>query len=221
MQVREKVGKSRNGVFFSVAGAETCGQMGDEKLHAVVTRSTIGCTKDTRVGPLLEVELSKKCTLLLHEAHLEVKMYKAPQLRTTFGSCDVEKMHAVVARSTFASQNTQSTPVSDHFWKMRCWKRVRRCGAKHIWKSKVSKHTILGPLLEIQRWNYNPVDPNQLFHIHSVILAPDVGSFEPISNENSMVTSNFFMYHYYLGDLCWCNSWEKKTLREKRTEIED
>ena len=43
----------------------------------------------------------KKCTPLWREAHFEVKMYKTPQCRTTFGSCDVEKVHAVVARSTF------------------------------------------------------------------------------------------------------------------------
>ena len=54
MQVREKVAKSRNTVFFPMicgsggsksrlakaAGAEPCGQMRDEKLHAVVARST-------------------------------------------------------------------------------------------------------------------------------------------------------------------------------------
>ncbi len=53
MQVREKVGKSRNTVFFlmfcgsggsqsrlaKAAGAETSGEMSDEKLHAVVARS--------------------------------------------------------------------------------------------------------------------------------------------------------------------------------------
>ena len=61
-----------------------------------------------------------------------------------------EKVHAVVARSTFRSQNVQSTPFSDHFWKLRCRKSVRRCGAKHISKSKCTKHTILGPLLEVQ-----------------------------------------------------------------------
>ena len=38
---------------------------------------------------------------LWREAHFEVKMYKTPRLRTTFGSCDVEKVHAVVARSHF------------------------------------------------------------------------------------------------------------------------
>ena len=50
-----------------------------------------------------------------------------------------EKMHAVVAQSTFPSQNVQSTPDSEHFWKLRCRKSVRCCGAKHISKSKVSK----------------------------------------------------------------------------------
>ena len=52
-----------------------------------------------------------------------------------------EKVHAVVARSTFRSQNVQNTPVSDHFWKLRCRKSARRCGAKHISKSKFTKHT--------------------------------------------------------------------------------
>ena len=90
-----------------------------------------------------------------------------------------EKLHAVVARNTFGSQNVQNTPFSDHFWKLRCrksarrcgarhistskctkhsdhfWKlrcrkSARRCGAKHIWKSKCTKHTILGPLLEVE-----------------------------------------------------------------------
>ena len=60
-----------------------------------------------------------------------------------------EKLHAVVARSTFPSENVQNTPFSDHFWKLRCRKSARRCGAKHISKSKCPKHTILGPLLEV------------------------------------------------------------------------
>ena len=51
-----------------------------------------------------------------------------------------EKLHAVVAQSTFRSQNVQNTPCSDHFWKLRCRKSARRCGAKHISKSKCTKH---------------------------------------------------------------------------------
>ena len=120
------------------AGAEPAGQIRDEKLHAVVARSTFPsqnvqntpgsdhfwklrcrksarrcgakhilkskCPKHTRFGPLLEVEMSKKCTPLWREAHFEVKMYKTHHSRTTFGSWDVKKVHAVVARSTFWSQ---------------------------------------------------------------------------------------------------------------------
>ena len=107
-------------------------------------------TKHTSFGPLLEVEMLKKCTPLWREAHFQVKMYKAHQVRTTFGSWDVEKVHAVVARSTFPSQKVQSTPASDHFWKLRCWKSARRCGAKHISKSKCTKHTKFGPLLAVE-----------------------------------------------------------------------
>ena len=59
-----------------------------------------------------------------------------------------EKLHAVVARRTFPSQNVQDTPCSDHFLKLRCWKSARVCGAKHISKSKVSKTHGLRPLLE-------------------------------------------------------------------------
>ena len=108
------------------------------------------CTKHSRFGPFLEVEMSKKCTPLWREAHFEVKMYKTHNVRTTFGSWDVEKVHAVVARSTFRSQNVKNTRGSDHFWRFRCRKSARRCGAKHISKSKCSKHQGFGPLLEVQ-----------------------------------------------------------------------
>ena len=51
--------------------------------------------------------MSKKCMLLWREAHFQVKMFKTLGVRTTFGSSDVEKVHAVVARSTFRSQNVK------------------------------------------------------------------------------------------------------------------
>ena len=78
------------------------------------------CTKHHMFAPLLEVQMSKKCTPLWREAFFEVKMYKAPHVRATFGGSDVEKVHAVVARSTFRSQNVQNTRVSDYFWRFRC-----------------------------------------------------------------------------------------------------
>ena len=112
--------------------------------------STSKCTKHQEFGPLLEVAMSKKCTPLWREAHFEVKMYKTHHAWTTLGSRDVEKVHAVVARSTFPSQNVQSTPCTDHFWRFKCRKSARRCGAKHISKSKCTKHTRSRPLLEVE-----------------------------------------------------------------------
>ena len=59
-------------------------------------------------------------------------------------------LHAVVARSTFPSKKWQSTSFSDDFWKLRCGKSARRCGAKHMWKWKCTKCTILGPLWKVE-----------------------------------------------------------------------
>ena len=135
MEMREKEGKSRNTVFFQWFGAPEGRKVGSLK---------------RRVRSQLARWEMKNCTPLWREAHSQVKMYKTPQLRTTFGSCDVEKVHAVVARSTFRSQNVQNTPLSDHFWKLRCRKSARPCGAKHICKSKCTKHLGLGALLEVE-----------------------------------------------------------------------
>ena len=48
------------------AGAEPAGQMRDEKLHAVVARSTFASqnVQNLVLGALLENEMSKKCTPL-------------------------------------------------------------------------------------------------------------------------------------------------------------
>ena len=59
------------------AGAEPSSQMRNAKLHAVVARTTCGTQEYERKidgpRPLLEVEMPKKCMLLWHEAHFQVK----------------------------------------------------------------------------------------------------------------------------------------------------
>ena len=134
MQMREKVGKSRNTVFFQWFVAPEGRKVGSLK---------------RRVRSQLARWEMKSCTPLWREAHFQVKSVKNWRSRTTFGGSDVEKVHAVVARSTFPSQNVQNTSASDHFWKLRCRKSARRCGAKHISKSKCTKHQGFGPLLEV------------------------------------------------------------------------
>ena len=135
MQVREKVGKSRFTAFF--------------QWFVAPEGRKVTSLKRRLQSQLARWEMNN-CTPLWREAHIEVKMYETQQRQTTFGSWDVEKVHAVVARSTFPSQNVQSTTCSDHFWKLRCWKRARCCGAEHVSKSKCTKHTILRPLLEVE-----------------------------------------------------------------------
>ena len=133
--MREKVRKSRNTVFSQWFVAPEGRKVGSLK---------------RRVRSQLARWEMKNCTPLWREAHFQVKMYKAHKVRTTFGSWDVEKVHAVVARSTFPSQNAQNTSASDDFWQLRCRKSARRCGAKHISKSKCTKHTRCGPLLAVE-----------------------------------------------------------------------
>ena len=180
------------------AGAEPSGQMRDEKLHAVVARSTcrsqkckkltvsvhfwklrcqksarcVGakqiskskCTNHTRIGTLLEVEMSKVYAAVARSTFPSQKpgsehfwklrrrksarrcgaqhIFPSQNVKSTRCSDqDVEKVYAAVARSTFPSQNVQNTPGSEHFWKLRRRQSARRCGAKHIFPSQNVKST--------------------------------------------------------------------------------
>ena len=163
--MREKIRKSRNTMFFQWFVAPEGRKVGSLKrrvqshlarweMKNCTRREALSkskCTKHTRSGPLLEVEMSKKCTPLWRKAHSEVKMYKAHQVPTTFGSWDVEKVRAVVARSTYPSQNVQSTSASDHFLTFRCRFAWQVQGIVHLVKSeqnvKVLSHCQLQPPL--------------------------------------------------------------------------
>ena len=71
--------------------------------------------------------------MICGSAGLKSRLAKAAGARAA-GQMGDEKVHAVVARSTFPTQNVQNTTWSDRFWKLRCGKSARRCGAKHISK---------------------------------------------------------------------------------------
>ena len=100
MQVREKVGKSRNTVYFPMfrgsggsknrlakaACAEPARQMKDENLHSAVARSTFGSQN------------VQNTTCSDHFLTIRLPFY-------------VEKVHAAVARSTFGSQKCQNLQV--------------------------------------------------------------------------------------------------------------
>ena len=156
------------------AGAEPAGQMRDEKLHAVVARSTFA-SQNVQNTPGADHFWQLRCRKSAHRCgakHIS-KMHKTHQCRTTFGSCDVEKVHTVVAQSAFPSQNVQNTPRLDHLWHLRCRKSARRCGAKHISKTLGVRTTFGGSDVE---------------KVHAVVTR----STFPSQNVESTLRSNHF-----------------------------
>jgi len=135
--MREKVGKSRFNLFFQWFVAPEGRKVGSLKrrVRSQVARGEM-----------------KNCTPLWREAHFQAKMYKTHHSRTTFGSwVEMSKKCTPLWREAhFEVKMYKITPFSDHCWKLRCQKSARRCGAKHISKSKCTKHTMYGPLLEVQ-----------------------------------------------------------------------
>ena len=102
------------------AGAEPVGQMRDEKLHALVARSTFR-SQNAQSTHGLDHFWKLRC-------------------RKSARRCGTKHNR---------SQNLQTTAGSDHFWKLRCRKSAGRCGAKYISKPRCTKHTRFGQLLEV------------------------------------------------------------------------
>ena len=159
MQMPEKVGKPRTTVFPMIcgsggsksrlakaAGAEPCGHMRDEKLHAIVASSTFP-SQNVQSTPTSD---NFGSTPLWHEAHFQAKMYKTHQGRSTFGSWDVEKVRAIVARSTFPSKMYKTHQGRSTFgsWDV---EKVRAVVARSTFPNqKVHKNTRVGALLEVE-----------------------------------------------------------------------
>ena len=78
----------------------------------------------------MEVEMLKRCTPLWREARFEVKSVKADG----FGAL-LEVVIAVVAQSTFPSQNVKNTCL-DHFLTFRCRFAWQAQGIVHLVKSE-------------------------------------------------------------------------------------
>ena len=71
------------------AGAEPCGQMRDEKLHADVARSTFPSQNVQSTAAPEHFWKLRKWTPLWREADFQVKTLKTPHARTAFEGSDV------------------------------------------------------------------------------------------------------------------------------------
>ena len=138
----EPSGQMRDKKLHAVVGRSTCpsqnvqtrqhrttfGSWDVEKVHAVVARSTFPsqkCKKNHTFGPLLHVQMSKKCTRLWREAHVQVKSVKSTTRSDHFWTSRCRRVHAVVARSTFGSQKCQKLEVLSLSLTFRCRKSAR------------------------------------------------------------------------------------------------
>ena len=143
MQVREKVvGKSRFTVFLQWFVAPEGWKVGSlKRLQSHLARWEIKTSTPLWCEAHVEVKMYKtlqnkpfsehfwklRCSKSVHRCglkHISKSKWTKHQVRSTFGSWDVEKLHAIVARSTFPSQHVENT-----------W-----------------KHHMLGALLKVQMW---------------------------------------------------------------------
>ena len=129
MPMRQKVGKSRNTVYFRMKWGSLKRRVRSqlarweiEKLHAVVARSHYITSQNVQNTPGSDHFWKLRC-------------------RKSARRCG--------AKHISKSKCTKHTRSQTTFWKLRCRKSARRCGAKHVSKSKCTKHTRFGPLLEV------------------------------------------------------------------------
>ena len=104
-----------------------------------------------------------------------------------------------MTRNTFPSQNIQNRPFSDHFWKLRCRKNIRRCSANHISKSKCTKHLSIGRFLEIKMSKkYTPlqyevyleINMHKVPHVHTIFRGRDIDKVHAIIAQNIFRNQN-------------------------------
>ena len=130
------------------AGAEPSGQMRDEKLHSIVARNAFASekakssspsehfmkmrcrkvqvmarstfpTKHTNLGPHWDLEMSKKCTLLLREEHVQSKCTKHTMFGPLF-EIEMAKKCTMLWRGAHLNSKCKIETCSDHFWTFRC-----------------------------------------------------------------------------------------------------
>ena len=155
-------------------------------------------------------------------------MYKTPHCRSHFGSSDVQKWRAAVAKSLFWSHNVKKLTVSEHFLKFRCSKMPRGCGEKHICKSKCTKHYNRGPILEVSiRQNCTPLwrEAHLQVKMHKTLQSrTNFGSFDPAKLHAAVARSTFAsknaQKHHMFGPLFEDPMYKNRTLLWREAHLQ-
>ena len=95
----------------------------------------------------------KNGTPLWREAHFQVKMHKTPHGLGAIFEVPMSKNGTPLWREAHLQVKMHKTPhARERFLKFRCPKMARCCGAKHICKSKCTKHHTVGAIFEVPIW---------------------------------------------------------------------
>ena len=104
------------GALLEVQTSKKCaGLWGEARFEAKIVQMHPNAQNTSAPEHFWMLRCGKSAAALWCEAHFQVKMGKAFQVRSTFGSSDVEKAHAVVAQRTFRSENAKTPHVSATF----------------------------------------------------------------------------------------------------------
>ena len=115
---------------------------------------TFWCSKMARrCGTFSCQKMARKMARPCGAKHIcKSKCTKNLSAGTDFGSSDVQKSHAAVARSTFVSQNAQNTHVWTTFWRSDVQKSHAAVARSNICKSKCTKHLLFAAFWEVSNW---------------------------------------------------------------------
>jgi len=108
------------------------------------------CIKQTSVGPLLELEMSKKCTPSWRRANLEVKMYSVGALLEV---ALLEKCTPWWCEAHFQIKSAKKLRGTGHFWMFRCRFAWQAQGIVHLVKNEQNVRVLQQFQKRWQEWN--------------------------------------------------------------------
>ena len=178
--------KSRNAVFFQWFVCRVSpkvgllkrrvrrsgGQRRNHKLHAAVAKSTFW-SENAKKLTVSEHFLKFRCQKIAHRCGekliMKSKCSKTDGVGALFEVHMSKNCTPLWRKTHFEVKMLTKLTVSEHFLKFRCRKIACRCGEKHIWKWKCTKHSSFGALFEVlMRQNCTPLWRKRTFWSQNV-----------------------------------------------------
>ena len=120
------------------------------------------------------------------------------RVRSQLARGEIKKLHAVVARSTFPSQNVKNTRVSDHFWRFRC----RFASLHYITLHSTTLHSTTVHYIT-QHYNYNYTTTLHYTKLHYTKLHYTTLHYTTLHSWHSTTLHYTTLHYTTLHDTQW------------------